>query len=424
MKEKTIISRSLTWVSVGMFFLINPLLNVVDVLPDFFGYLIIYIGASKLAMLNGRLESALKKLQYLIVISALKLAITYSVISSAVDYDRLLAAFCFAIVELLLLVITAFEFFEGYEYLIIHNEGKKTASLIPNVRFLTTLFFSFKIVLSVVPELYAFIETRQQIDVSNFQFLNSLQSTRGLVTAFCLFIVLILGIIWYVNIIRMLSTTKNDEELNKKLTDRYNNEFIAYPEKQNLKSLKFGLYIALLGCIFFFDITVDGVRILPTAMAIVLFSVSAFILKRFASFTRTIKSAPYVIIIQIITEIFRYLYADNEAVFLSELDLTIVVYSSLVVVISACAVMLFMSNFLDDLRDMYAGITTNKIPTFYMKSFLFLVFIVIGSLQIVLPTIRDETSAIGFLTVALWVFLCGKRFLFIIEDYGKSIRLL
>lgn len=424
MKEKTLFGRNFVIITIGLFFLINPLFHVLDILPDLFGFLLIYVGASKIAVFDGRLESALKKIQYLIAVSAVKIIITYSVMSSALDSDRLLASFCFAIVEILLLIIVSADFFEGFSYVVDRNDGKQTAAIIPNVRFLTILFFLAKIILSVVPGLYSLIEAQQHVDITNEQYYWSLLSTKGIVSAFTILVVFVLGIIWYINIAKMFITAKNDTELNKNLFKRYSAEYLAYPEKQNYKTMKTGLYTALFAFIFFFNISVDGIRILPTALGIIFIAISALILKSLHSFKKTLRLAPFVIITQLLTEAFRYTYADTDSVFFSDLNLTTVAVSSFVVVINACILILFLSKYLSELSNMYSAITNIEIPTFGSVKFIFLIFTIIQSLQIVLPFIHADTSALSFFIVGLWIFLIEKRFIFMIEKYANTVKLL
>ncbi|PKM62893.1 MAG: hypothetical protein CVU97_02935 [Firmicutes bacterium HGW-Firmicutes-21] len=418
MAEKRLLKSSYFLILAGMFFLINPLFHIVDVLPDVFGYILIFFGTAKLAFFDGRMESARNKLQYLIAISAFKLLLTPAVISG-LGSDKLLAAFCFAIVEIILLVMFYHDFFNGFSYIADRNNGDKTALSIPNASFLTIIFFITKTVFSVVPELYSLFDT-----VSDYELYENLMLAKPFILALSFFIVLIIGIFWYVSVFKMLRTANGDTPFYERLQERYFAEYLSFPDKIQYKALKRGLYIALIGCIFFLDISVDGVRVFPETAAIVLFTVSAIILGKYGSFNRTLRLAPIICVLQVLTEIFRYVFTDTEAALLSELSLTTVAVSSVVVIINAGATLLFMSEYLNELRIMYLKVTGIEAPTFDFVKLLFLTFVILQSLQVVLPNIHTSTAVSHMLFVALWIFLCGRQFARMIDDYKKTVILL
>ena len=48
----------LSWIGAGMIFLCNPMINIVDILPDFIGLLMIMHGLSKAAEVTDHLGDA------------------------------------------------------------------------------------------------------------------------------------------------------------------------------------------------------------------------------------------------------------------------------------------------------------------------------------------------------------------------------
>ena len=61
------------YVIAGFVFLANPYIDMLDILPDFIGYLLILAGISRMAKLDDRLTLAAQKLTYLAVLSVLRL---------------------------------------------------------------------------------------------------------------------------------------------------------------------------------------------------------------------------------------------------------------------------------------------------------------------------------------------------------------
>lgn len=422
MTEKQFFKRSYYLITIGMFFLINPLYNVVDILPDLFGYILFYFGITELAFLDGRMESARKKLQYLMIISAFKLILTYPVVSSSLSSDRLLATFCFAIVEILVLIFFCIDFFEGFSYLAERNEGNQTVLTIANAKFLSIIFFTLKIVLSVVPELYALAETKLQVEVTYYEVYERFIATKPYAVAFSILVVLFAGIFWYINIVKMMRTAKKETEFTVKLQERYKAEYIDFPEKQNLRTLKAALYTALFSGLFFLDITVDNIRIFPETAAIIFIFIAALMLKKLGSFKRTLRLFPYVLIMQIATELFRTFYSNTNAVILDQLELNNVIINTAVVLVNASFTIWFMSEFVAELRILYTGSTRQEAPTFDLVKTVFLLVVLVHSLQIILPSLYEETATLHLLLVASFIFFCGRCFYFMIDDYEKSIN--
>ena len=424
MKEKYFFKRSYILIAAGMFFIINPLFHVVDVLPDVFGYILVYLGTAELAFLDGRMESARNKLKYLIALSAFKLLITPSVVTSSLDSDRLLAVSCFAIVEIILLIMLYNDFFGGFSYLADRNDGEKTSVAISNARFLTLIFFICRTFFPVLPELYSLADSRTQTEITYYDFYSNLMSTKPFVHLLLLLIVLLLGIFWYISFFKMLRTANREASFTGSLQQKYHDEYLVYPEKQRLKGLKHGLYTALIGLVFFLDISVDGIRILPETVAIVLISASALILKKYGSFKKALRLAPIICVLQVLTEAFRYVFIDTEAVLLSELELSAVAASSVIVVINTCATLLFMSAYLTELRGAYSTLTGKTAPDFAIPRLLFLVFTVLQATRIVLPVTNASVTAPHMLLVGFWLFLCGRSLFGMIEEYNQSVKLL
>lgn len=422
MPEKLFFKRSYYLIAVGMFFLINPLINIVDILPDVFGYILIFFGITEFGLIDGKMESARRKIEYLMVVSVLKHVLMFPVMTG-LNSDKLLATFSFAIVELPLLIFFCIDFFEGLSYLAERDDGKETDLLIPNVKFISILFFTIKIGLSILPELYSLVETKMAIEVTNYDAYERFLTTQPYARAFTILVVLVLGIFWYINFVRMLHTAKRETTFTQKLQERYAADYLSYPEKQSFKILKSGLYTALFGCIFFLDIAVDGVRVLPNALAILILWISAYILRKLGSFRMTLRAAPFALLIQIFTEVYRQYFIDVNLVFLTQLELPLVLFSAAVTIINSCVTIVFLILFVSELQKNYQATTAQEAPTFDLVKSIFLSAMVVKMLQIILPSLHEETSALFLILSAVWIVLCGKGFFNMINDYDHSLNL-
>ena len=415
--------RSYYKLAAGMFFLFNPLLNILDVFPDVIGYLLIFSGLKELSQIDGRLEYARKRVQYLIFISGFKLALTPAIFSSGEDTDRLLAVFCFGLAEIILLLFFTQEFFEGISYLAERNKGDKTAAAVPNAKFLSVLFFITKIALNIAPELYALIEAKEVVDVSEFDYYENLMSSKPIVQALCIFAVLILGIFWYVSVVNMLRAAKKEEEFKEKLQEHYQTDFLAYPEKQNFIDLKYGLYIAMAGLIFFFDISVDNVKVFPWAVAVLLIYIASCKMK-FGAFRMTRRCFPAVFIVQLLVEAYMYIFYETDVSFLFQLSYQTITVNSIVAIVKSLTALYFVGVFLVELQKHYYLLAGDQPPTFDLTKIIFVASVCVKTLQISLPITFAAMNGIYITLFIVWLILCGKNMIYMIDDYAKAVRLL
>ncbi|MBQ7309799.1 MAG: hypothetical protein IJW87_06435 [Clostridia bacterium] len=106
---------------VGCIFLFNPFINIVDILPDFIGYLFILRGLSELSDLDRNLHSARKQFKASMWVSLVK---TFALLGFMI-YDStwyLILTFSFGLLECMYLVPGFINLFYGISYL----EGRYT----------------------------------------------------------------------------------------------------------------------------------------------------------------------------------------------------------------------------------------------------------------------------------------------------------
>lgn len=421
--EKRFFDRSYYKLAAGLFFLINPLINILDILPDLIGYLLIFSGLKELAQIDGRLEFARKRVQYLIFISAFKLVLTPTVFTSSEDANKLLAVFCFGLAEIILLLFFTQEFFDGIAYLADRNKGERLYAAVPNAKFLSSMFFITKIALNVVPELYTLLKDKENVEISDFDYYQNLMGTKRVVQVFCIFAVLVLGIFWFISVLKMLRTAKNEEEFKEQLQEHYKNDFLAHPEKQNYIDLKYGLYIAMTGLVFFLDVSVDNVNIFPWPAAVLLLYLAARKMK-FGSFSMTFRCFPAVFIVQLLIEAYGYIYYDSDIDFLNQLSVGTVAVHSLIAIAKALTALLFVGIFLIELRKNYYLLAGDEAPTFDLTKILFVVLVCVKTMQISLPTTYAAMNGIYITLYIVWLILCGRNMINMIDDYANRVRLI
>ena len=83
-------SDSMGWgmIAVGLLFLFNPNINIIDVLPDFIGYIFLCLGGAKLTDLNESIDRALSAFRKMILIDAGKWLALMWVFGMSVTSER------------------------------------------------------------------------------------------------------------------------------------------------------------------------------------------------------------------------------------------------------------------------------------------------------------------------------------------------
>ena len=109
----------------GCIFLFNPTVNLIDVLPDVIGYLLILKGLDKLSDLDGRLRSAKQKFKAAAWIAGVKFLVMF--LTPVMDSTwYLLFAFSFGVLELIYEIPAFVELFGGLSYLEMRHTKHKT----------------------------------------------------------------------------------------------------------------------------------------------------------------------------------------------------------------------------------------------------------------------------------------------------------
>lgn len=113
------------YIIAGCAFLFNPTVNLIDVLPDVIGYLLILKGMEKLSDLNGELDSAKRKFKAAAWIAAIKFLVMF--LTPVMDSTwYLLFAFSFGVLEMIYGIPAFVELFGGISYLEMRHTRHRT----------------------------------------------------------------------------------------------------------------------------------------------------------------------------------------------------------------------------------------------------------------------------------------------------------
>ena len=250
----------------GVLFLWNPIVGFVDVLPDFFGYLLLFIGTYRLADLNPHIEEARSKLRVLLWVGAGQLFamwFLYSVMGNASEINRyeqptgiLLCSFALLFFKWYFLIAAFRDFFLGMERLAekydssridVQKHGKtKSSRMINPSRF----FIIVSTIASFLPEVSILASMEYEVQNKDFTFdwYNFIDMFRVIGTA----IGLIVGLIWLVQMLRYLICAFCDKEWQERLHLGYSYEIRQKPGILTVRA--FSLFVLLLQIAIVFSV--------------------------------------------------------------------------------------------------------------------------------------------------------------------------
>lgn len=205
------------YVFVGCIFLFNPSIDLVDILPDFFGVALIMFGISKASALNTHIGIAYSKFKNAMWVSLGKLVCLF--ISGMFDKTMMLTlSLSAAVLECVFLVPAFSEMLDGMTYLCpgkINGDGQKTFG---------TLFLVLRSAGSFVPGVAAMFFDTSNGSVTSNQLSSS--QIEGMLNILFVLAVGVVGVMWLCGIFKLVRSLCGDKALLAELSARYKSEIL------------------------------------------------------------------------------------------------------------------------------------------------------------------------------------------------------
>lgn len=333
-------SMGFGWLALGMLFLFNPNINIIDVFPDFIGYILLCIGCSKLADLNDSIEGALSLFRKMIFVDAGKWLALMWVFGMSVTSERnsslLLWTFVFSVLELILLIPAFSKLFGGilqfgyfYKNQSLMVEGKKNTT--DSIKKLTIAFLMIKSVFAVLPEFADLTNTAY--DDSSLT--NNLYQHIGTMRLLAFIPVLILGLVWLIRVQRYFITIRRDRELAEGLAERYRTEIepkTGHFIKRNFHTVMWVLIIAW--CLSI-DLRLEYLNLFPDILVAIFLAVGLGILHKHTSFRLTpvmVACASYGVVALASSVLEQYFFTEYYYGAIIRNETAMIVYRSLIAV--------------------------------------------------------------------------------------------
>lgn len=252
-------------------FIFNPNINIIDVLPDFIGYIILCVALTPLADLNEYMEEALSGFKRMIFIDAAKILAYMWVFGISVtgEYNSslMLWSFIFGIVELIFLLPAYVNLFKGFTGLgyshentaILGSRRSGGKSYTDKMRGFTLFFIAFKSVMSFLPELSDLTSTEYYENSG----MTNLYRYIGVMRLLAFVPVLIFGIVWLIKITRYLRRIRMDKEFCESLERDYEKRVLPKNGIFVKRNVSIAFSIMITAAILSLDLRIEKVNIFP-----------------------------------------------------------------------------------------------------------------------------------------------------------------
>lgn len=280
--------------------LFNPNINVVDILPDFIGFLILAAFFDKGADASPYFDEAASGCRRLALISLLKIpamiVITMARSKNSLDNDIIaLMALTFSVMEIIFLLPAIRNTFSALFYL---GERTNAEALIRNDRrfsaesllSLTYIFFIYKCIIAALPECLRLTRTVNGSYVTGSNIYPYAVLLGGTIALFG-------GIVWLIRTIRYVRGIRDEGEFYDALSSMISSVGIKYHERKITRRAIFRIFtLCAIGTILMIKLKFDNfgdINLLPPMLSPIFFTVSALFLSKKSDIGRNLRPAVY-----------------------------------------------------------------------------------------------------------------------------------
>ncbi len=284
----------------GFLFLANPVIHVLDILPDFIGYLLIMRGIAEAAYFVDHLADAKRWFGRLAIINAVRCAAVF-IWPGSTDSTMLLITFVFSLLEAACFIPAILAFFDGLTFAALWYNGtavfgrtekprKKKYIDDPQQenrvhekgsawRNLTIAFFLFRTVATLLPELTA-LQLYDNLGDVTINALNYVEY-KPLFYVVLGFFVIVAAVIWYIMTARYFGGIRRDKPFLDALTRKYREDILPQKGIFYAGTMRVALILYVLVTITSLNLVFDGVDVLIGAIPAVLLIAASVLVGRY-----------------------------------------------------------------------------------------------------------------------------------------------
>ncbi len=252
---------------IGLLFFSNPYFGPIDYLPDFIGLLLIADAIKAISEVSPSAEAAIASFKKAAIVSGAQIAVyipLLSTINSEPSFNLLYSA-AFAVLRLVFLIPAFNELFNSLMYFSERSASKH--GYLRRTRISVMIFTVFHCIFSALPEIvYIRVHMVPSDNDLGYTSYFPLANYRTGVMVLCAFIVLIVGIVWFIFTTAKINRLKKDRDFNAIIFDDLSHAEHSV-KKTVLKSLKPTVFLLSVAAFTSFTYFVDGIPLIPPYFA-------------------------------------------------------------------------------------------------------------------------------------------------------------
>ncbi|MBQ3081659.1 MAG: hypothetical protein IJC49_04320 [Clostridia bacterium] len=249
---------------IGAVFLFNPIVGLVDLLPDFIGAFLIAASMTEIAMLDERIENARRLIYYVAGISAARTVLMFFMFNMDESWVLSIVSLLGA-AELFALIYFAVSFFGGVSYIAQRSDSDNVLGGVDRIKNLWILFFIVRTAAAILPELTALPQLIARVNPEDLTWATERQIVMYRYYARLLLgtAALFLGIWWLKNTVSFMKGVRADERFKASLEKRFASFSEANPLHALFLDIRFALIMLTAGSALQMNFTADGKAVLP-----------------------------------------------------------------------------------------------------------------------------------------------------------------
>lgn len=308
-------------------FFFNPNIGIIDILPDFIGYLLLCGAISKIAAIDDRMGDAhtlFMRAMYITLVRFMSLFAVFGFIPpSDQSMSMLLFAFVFDVLELLTVIPAIIKISEGIIYLSTRHNGEAAflpsgirakkrnddyrKSITDKVRNTAVFFAFYKAFCGTVPEFASL--SGQGWDESVW---GSIYQYVGLFRIFGVLLSVIGGIVFLTRTLRYTAKLRRDKEMLEALSGVYESEVLARKDLLAKRAVTTSFGYFGIASVLMLDFSVDNFNIVPDVLSALCLLAGLLIIRKYiTSWKKTAIAASIFGIVSIAATIAEYIFASK-----------------------------------------------------------------------------------------------------------------
>ena len=401
MKQKSFLQKKRRLLFIGAITLFNPCVNIVDIIPDVIGWVLIAIALISCSVADTELGECRRYAHLMIGVSAAKLVLSPLAAVSSVDDDRLLATFCFAVAECVFTLMFSSRFLNELDYLTGRYASESTHILCVETTDFCRLFLQLKIWLPLLPELTSLAADQSHADDINSLEWSAIAEMKSFITVLAVLIMLVLGIIYLIKITRLYKAIKNDKDYNAVLDKKYAENASRDIYRSYRGRLKAACIVAALGAMCFVDLYISQKPVITPFLGMILIGIFGIVSGEKKQFARVLKSLAIALPFEIAAMLIR-ISLPTDIVDVVQMDMTTALTGLAAATLSAVAWLCFAYSFARDAYAFTKGLAGLR-HNFKSPVICFVIMLVIRGTAMILPYLKPWTVTPYFAVCAVAV---------------------